>query len=90
MRSISRITSGRVRALDSTARFLKVAEEAEMSPVTMAVAWSKQHDFVASTIVGATHENQLPEILAAADLELDDEVMTAIHRVTREIRYPMG
>ena len=61
-----------------------------MSPVTMAVAWSKQHDFVASTIVGASHESQLPEIFAAAGLELDAEVMTKIHRVTREILYPMG
>jgi aryl-alcohol dehydrogenase-like predicted oxidoreductase len=78
------------KALASVERFLEIARQAEMSPVTLAVAWSKQHDFVASTIVGASHESQLPEILAASELELGADVMKAVHRVTREIRYPMG
>ena len=42
------------KTLASTARFKTIAEEAGMSVVTLATAWSKQHDFVASTIVGAT------------------------------------
>jgi aryl-alcohol dehydrogenase-like predicted oxidoreductase len=33
---------------------------------------------------------QLPEILAAADMVLPDEVMKAINKVSREIPYPMG
>jgi len=78
------------KALASTERFMAIAAEAEMSPVTLAIAWSKQHDFVASTIVGATHENQLPEIFAASDLELDKATMKAIKGVSRDIRYPMG
>ena len=78
------------KAIASTERFQVIAEEAGLSVVTLAVAWSKQHDFVASTIVGATAEDQLPEIFSASDLVLDPEVMTAIHRVTREIMYPMG
>jgi aryl-alcohol dehydrogenase-like predicted oxidoreductase len=78
------------KALASTERFMKIAAEAEMSVVTLATAWSKQHRFVASTIVGVTHENQLPEILAAADLKLDDSVMKAVDKVTKELLYPMG
>jgi aryl-alcohol dehydrogenase-like predicted oxidoreductase len=78
------------KSLASTERFMAIAAEAEMSVVTLATAWSKQHDFVASTIVGVTHENQLPEIFAAIDLKLDDSVMKAIKKVTREIMYPMG
>lgn len=77
-------------ALASTERFRAIADEAGISVVTLAVAWSKQHDFVASTIVGATKEEQLPEIFAASDLVLESDVMKAVHRVTREIRYPMG
>jgi aryl-alcohol dehydrogenase-like predicted oxidoreductase len=77
-------------ALASTERFRAIADEAGISVVTLAVAWSKQHDFVASTIVGATKEEQLPEIFAASDLVLEPDVMKAVHRVTREIRYPMG
>ena len=78
------------RSLEATARFAGIAAEAGMSPVTMAVAWSKQHDFVASTIVGVSAEAQLDEILAAADLVLPGDVMKAIDQVSREIRYPMG
>ncbi|HIF94034.1 MAG: aldo/keto reductase [Myxococcales bacterium] len=78
------------KSLASTERFMAIAAEAEMSVVTLATAWSKQHDFVASTIVGVSHENQLPEIFAASDLVLDDSVMKAINKVTREILYPMG
>jgi aryl-alcohol dehydrogenase-like predicted oxidoreductase len=74
----------------STARFIDIAEEAGISVTTLAVAWSKQHDFVASTIVGATHEDQLPDIFAAAELTLSAETLKAITAVTREILYPMG
>lgn len=78
------------RAQESTARILDLAKEAGMSPVTMSVAWSKQHDFVASTIVGVTAVEQCAEIFAATDLVLPDDLMKAIHKVTKEILYPMG
>ncbi len=78
------------QCLASTERFMKIAQEAGLHPVTMAIAWSKQHDFVASTIVGATHEDQLEVILAAAGLELSAEVLEQVDEVSREIRYPMG
>ncbi len=61
-----------------------------MSVVTLATAWSKQHDFVASTIVGATSPQQMPDILAAADVTLPPEVLALIDQVSRDIRYPMG
>lgn len=78
------------RAQESTARIMDIAREAGMSPVTLSVAWSKQHDFVASTIVGVTTVEQCAEIFAAADLVLPDDVMKAIHKVTKDILYPMG
>jgi aryl-alcohol dehydrogenase-like predicted oxidoreductase len=78
------------KALASTAAYMKLAAEAGLDIVTMATAWSKQHDFVASTIVGVTHENQLPQILAAADMELPADLMKAIYKISREIMYPMG
>jgi len=78
------------RALASTAAFMKIADEAGMSPVTMATAWSKQHDFVASTIVGATRTEQLDDIFAAAEATLSAEVLAKIDEVSKEILYPMG
>jgi len=78
------------KSLASTARFAAIGAEIGVSPVTLAIAWSKQHDFVASTIVGATRVEQLPDIFAAADLALDHQVMAKIDAVSKEILYPMG
>ena len=78
------------KALASTERFAAVAAEAGMSPVTLATAWSKQHDFVASTIVGVSKEDQLPDIFAAADVTLSAEVLSKIDAISKEIPYPMG
>ena len=78
------------KSLASTERFQAIAAEAGMPVITLATAWSRQHDFVASTIVGATHIDQVDDILAAGDLVLSDEVMKKIDAVTKEILYPMG
>jgi aryl-alcohol dehydrogenase-like predicted oxidoreductase len=78
------------KTLASTERFGAIAAEIGVSLVTLATAWSKQHDFVASTIVGATHEDQLPDIFAAGDLVLTKETLAQIDAVTKEILYPMG
>lgn len=78
------------KSLASTERFGVIAQDAGMSLVTLATAWSKQHDFVASTIVGATHEDQLPDIFAATDVTLGKDVLDAIDKVSKEILYPMG
>lgn len=78
------------RCLASTARVLEIAAEAELSPITLATAWSKQHDFVASTIVGVSKAEHCAEIFAANDLVLDDDVMKKLYKLSREIMYPMG
>ena len=78
------------QSLESTKRFQAIAAESGMSVVTLATAWSKQHEFVASTIVGATHPDQMNDILAAADVTLAPETMKQINAVSKEIRYPMG
>src|SRR3546814_10349180 len=74
------------RTLAATARYLTIAGEAGLHPVTMATAWSKQHDFVASTIVGVSAEAQLDPTLAAIDLVLTDDVMKALNQVGKEDR----
>ncbi|HMO77207.1 MAG TPA: aldo/keto reductase [Sphingopyxis sp.] len=78
------------KSLAATERYLAIAAEAGLHPVTMATAWSKQHDFVASTIVGVSAFDQLAPILDARELVLGDDVMGALHKVSRDILYPMG
>ena len=78
------------KTLLSTQKYLRIAADAGLDPVTMATAWSKQFDFVASTIIGATHPDQLDATLAAMDLTLSNEVLKACDDVHNEILYPMG
>ena len=74
----------------STAQYMILAKELGISPVTLAVAWSKQFDFVASTIIGARLQSQLDESFAAMDLELSSQTMAKIAQIQKDIMYPMG
>ena len=69
---------------------IEIAKEIDMDVVTLATAWSKQHDFVASTIVGASHEDHLDPIIAAADVTLSDDILKRIDAVSEQYLYPMG
>ena len=77
------------RTLETTRRLGEIADSIGIDLVTLVVAWSKQHDFVASTIIGVSHVDQLDVSLAAADLVLDDETMERIDQIDREIPNPM-
>ena len=78
------------KTLAATALYLEIAFEAGLDPVTLAIAWSKQFDFVASTIIGATRPEQLDASLAAMELELGDDILAACDEVHHQILYPMG
>ncbi|TGN11108.1 aldo/keto reductase [Leptospira ilyithenensis] len=76
--------------LASTAEILVIAERAGITATALSVAWSKQHDFVASTIIGANTVAQLEESLKAADLILSDDVLNELNVLSKKIQYPMG
>ncbi len=78
------------KTLAATARYIEIAKEIGISPATLAVAWSKQFDFVASTIIGVTTAAQLDDSLAAIDLVLSEDVLQQCEAVHNEILYPMG
>jgi aryl-alcohol dehydrogenase-like predicted oxidoreductase len=78
------------KTLAATAKYKELADEMGISPVTLAVAYSKNFDFVASTIIGARTAKQLDESFAAFDLTLSSEVMERIRQIQNEIMYPMG
>ena len=78
------------RTIETVRLLQKVADEAGLDLTTLATAWSKQHDFVASTIIGASKVEQLDPILKAADVTLSDEVLAAIDSISTDVPYPMG
>jgi len=77
------------RTLETTVRLTEIARDIGVSVTALAVAWSRQHDFVASTIIGATTVAQLNESLPAADLVLDTETLRRIDEIDAAIPNPM-
>ncbi|MBK8091375.1 MAG: aldo/keto reductase [Verrucomicrobiaceae bacterium] len=77
------------RTLETTARLQVIAADLGVSVTALALAWSRQHDFVASTIVGAVTLAQFEESLKAADLVLDAATLARIDEIDAEIPTPM-
>lgn len=78
------------RTCETVERLRPIADDLGITLTALAVAWSRQHDFVASTIIGATTVAQLDESLAAKDLILDAETMARIDAIDAEIPNPLG
>ncbi len=78
------------KSLATTKELCELAGELGITPATLATSWSKQHDFVASTIVGANTLDQLEEILPACDYVLDDQALKRIDEITAKYPYPLG
>lgn len=78
------------KTLAAMERYIDIAKKYEINVTTMATAWSMQHDFVASTIIGATSAAQLDDTLAALDTPLSNELMGELTQVQKDILYPMG
>jgi aryl-alcohol dehydrogenase-like predicted oxidoreductase len=77
------------RSIEATARFTSIADEIGVTVTALSLAWSRQHDFVASTIFGVTGMAQLEECLAATDLILSDETLRQIDAIDFDIPNPM-
>ena len=78
------------KTLKATSKYMELAKELGVSAVTLAVAYSKHFEFVASTIIGARTSEQLDESFEAFDIHLDDEIIEKIRAIQNEIMYPMG
>jgi aryl-alcohol dehydrogenase-like predicted oxidoreductase len=78
------------RTLEATGRFSEVARAAGLPLATLATAFTLSRDYVGSTLIGATHPDQLKETLGAADVKLSQDTLAACERIAREILYPMG
>lgn len=66
--------------------FAKLADEAGMKPVTLAVAWTMHNPAITSPIIGASRAEQLDDSLAAADVTLDKDLLAKLDELTREFR----
>jgi aryl-alcohol dehydrogenase-like predicted oxidoreductase len=69
------------RKLDLVEELLKVAADAGLSLTHMAIAWVLAHPAVTSVIIGPRTPHQLADLLAGADVRLDDDVLDRIDEI---------
>ena len=75
-------------ATAATKRYLKIAEDNNMSLAQMSLAFVNERPFLTSNIIGATNNEQLEENIDSINISLSKEVMDAINAVHTEIANP--
>ncbi|WP_299105756.1 aldo/keto reductase [uncultured Winogradskyella sp.] len=76
------------QSTEATKRYLKIAEDSNMSLAQMSLAFVNERPFLTSNIIGATSIEQLEENIDSINISLSDEVMKAIDSVHSEIPNP--
>ncbi|MBA3581413.1 MAG: NADP(H)-dependent aldo-keto reductase [Gammaproteobacteria bacterium] len=71
---------------EAAAAYTALAQENNLTPVQMALAYVISRPFVASTLVGATALTQLAENISSLNVVLSTELLNAIDTI--HIRYP--
>ncbi|MBW3661017.1 MAG: aldo/keto reductase family protein [Gemmatimonadetes bacterium] len=75
----------RQEVLDAVADFVEVAREGGVTPAQLAIAWCLRPPAVTSAIIGATRPEHVEENVAAAELEVDDEVFDEVDRLLEPV-----
>jgi len=79
---------GAPTAMVATEEYIRLAEEYDLTPTELALAWAKQRDCNASIITGTTSVQQVDECLAAFKLDLPDELMDKVDELHEQFRHP--
>lgn len=72
---------GNVAKFDAVERLVAIAAEAGLSMTQLALAWSVEHPAVTSALIGPRTNEQLDDLLTAADVTLSSDVLDAIDAV---------
>jgi len=73
---------------EATKRYLKIAEDHNMTLAQMALAFVTDRPFMTSNIIGATSLEQLEENIDSVNIILNDEILKAINEVHSDIPNP--
>jgi len=76
------------QVLDATDRYVALAQQLELSPATLALAFVRQQAFVGSVIIGATTLAQLDEDLDSASVVLPDAALQEIDAIHETLPNP--
>ncbi|MCH7523508.1 MAG: aldo/keto reductase, partial [Bacteroidetes bacterium] len=76
------------QSTEATQKYLKIAEENNISLTQMSLAFVTQQPFVTGTIIGATTMEQLKENIDSINVELSEEILAQINAVHAAIPNP--
>ncbi|GGK23380.1 oxidoreductase [Yeosuana aromativorans] len=76
------------QSTEAAKRYLKIAEDNNMSLAQMSLAFVNQQPFVTSNIIGATKMEQLKENIDSINVTLSEEVLAQINEVHKVIPNP--
>lgn len=74
------------REFDAVEAFTRLAAEVGIAPVRLAVAWVLAKPGVTSAILGASRDEQLGEVLAAAQSRLEPQLLARLDDLSHEFR----
>jgi aryl-alcohol dehydrogenase-like predicted oxidoreductase len=74
------------QAVAATREYVKLAQDHQLDPAQMALAYVNSRPFLTANIIGATTMQQLADNIASIDIELDEAVRDAIEAIHQ--RYP--
>lgn len=76
------------KATEATKRYMKIAEDNNMTLAQMSLAFVTDRPFMTSNIIGATSLEQLEENIDSVDIILNDAVLKSINDVHAELPNP--
>lgn len=76
------------KSTEATKKYLKIAQEHNLSLAQMALAFVSQKPFVTSNIIGATNLTQLKENIGSIDISLNKDILNSIEEIHAEIPNP--
>ncbi|WP_370099058.1 aldo/keto reductase [Xanthomarina gelatinilytica] len=76
------------KSTEATKKYLKIAQEHNLSLAQMALAFVSQQPFVTSNIIGATSLKQLKENIGSIDISLNKDILNSIEEIHAEIPNP--
>ncbi|SDR81629.1 Predicted oxidoreductase [Formosa sp. Hel1_31_208] len=76
------------KATEATKRYMRIAENNNMTLAQMSLAFVTDRPFMTSNIIGATSLVQLEENIDSIDIQLSDEILKAINDVHAELPNP--
>jgi aryl-alcohol dehydrogenase (NADP+) len=74
------------REFATVEKIVATAKDADLSPVTLAVAWVLANPAITAPIIGASRPDQLQDSMAAADVKLPPELKQRLDQLTTEYR----